>query len=133
VLLWNTNPPHMICLCSVFLGEEQGLQPDKHQEDHAIDNIANITDDVVEIIKDPPRPRTAIVEEALLQVPCSLGSLLLCKDHLARGNEVEQGEKRDKVPEGFRPLPPVPDIVPDHYAQVLQHQLVCQQSVDCKS
>ena len=78
---------------------------------------------MVEVIKNPPRPRAAIIEKALLHVTSSLGSLLLCVDHLPRGYEVEQRKERHKIEESFGPLSPVPGTVPDNHTYVLEGQL----------
>ena len=82
VLLRETNLTQVIGVRSVLLGQEVSLQSDQDDEDEAVYDVAAVTDDVVEVVKDAPRSGTAIVEVAHLHVPGVLGSLLLCQHHL---------------------------------------------------
>ena len=61
VLLGKSNPPKMICFCSVFFRKKQGFQPDQYNEDHAIDDVPNVAYDMVKVIKNPPWPRASII------------------------------------------------------------------------
>ena len=54
ILLWKSNLAKMVRFCSVFFRKEVRLESNQDNENNAIDNVTTVTDDVIEIIKDPP-------------------------------------------------------------------------------
>ena len=61
MLLRNSNPPKMICFSPILFWEKRRFQSDESYENYAVDDVSDIADNVVEVIKDPKRSRAPIV------------------------------------------------------------------------
>ena len=114
VLLDQANTGPVIHLGPVlFRGQSAGLAIHHSDEEDPIDDVATVTDGVVEVREDPERPSTAKIEITPVDVAELLSRGELSVDQLEGGDQVEYGEQRNQQEVQPGAQPSVPDTASD--------------------
>ena len=93
VLLDQANTGPVIHLGSVlFRGQSAGLAIDYSDKEDSVDDVATVTDGVVEVREDPERPSTAEIEITPVDVAELLSRGELSVDQLEGGDQVENSK-----------------------------------------